>query len=195
VRTKPLFSYDSIDLNLGVLYENGEGVGLDLGEAARWYRQVAAGGEVLAQLTLGLMYREGRGVPRDDRKAARWFCALADRGFAIGQINLAFMYLDGLGVERNDAAAAALLMKAAARGHPVAQNNLALTGRGVPADAKLAAKWHAKAARQGLADAQHRLGLLYERGQGVERDDAEAARWYRLNGGGIHHMVRHPWGL
>ena len=56
-------------MNLGVLYENGEGVEADLGEAARWYRQAAADGVVLAQLTLGLMYREGRGVPRDDGRS------------------------------------------------------------------------------------------------------------------------------
>jgi TPR repeat protein len=52
-------------------------------------------------------------------------------------------------------------------------------GRGVPRDLELAASWHEKAARQGLANAQYQLGLLYERGEGVAPDDAQAARWYR----------------
>ncbi len=34
-------------------------------------------------------------------------------------------------------------------------------------------------AEQGLAGAQHNLGLMYRNGQGVPQDDAEAARWYR----------------
>jgi uncharacterized protein len=50
----------------------------------------------------------------------------------------------------------------------------------VPRDLELAAKWHEKAASQGLANAQYRLGLLYERGEGVAQDDGQAARWYRL---------------
>lgn len=34
-------------------------------------------------------------------------------------------------------------------------------------------------AKQGDADAQYNLGLVYSRGNGVPRDDAEAAKWYR----------------
>lgn len=36
------------------------------------------------------------------------------------------------------------------------------------------------AARQGVAGAQCRLGMMYAEGRGVARDDAEAARWFRL---------------
>ena len=36
-----------------------------------------------------------------------------------------------------------------------------------------------KAAKQGVAKAQHSLGLMYERGEGVPQDDAEAVKWYR----------------
>ncbi len=35
-------------------------------------------------------------------------------------------------------------------------------------------------AEQGHAFAQFRLGMMYRKGQGVLRDDAEAAKWYRL---------------
>ena len=30
------------------------------------------------------------------------------------------------------------------------------------------------------AEAQHNLGVMYHNGQGVPKDYAEAARWYRL---------------
>ena len=36
-----------------------------------------------------------------------------------------------------------------------------------------------KAAEQGLVQAQYNLGDMYEQGQGVRQDYAEAFRWYR----------------
>jgi TPR repeat protein len=39
-------------------------------------------------------------------------------------------------------------------------------------------RWYRKAADQGNAEAQYNLGVMYANGQGVPRDDAEAARWY-----------------
>ena len=36
-------------------------------------------------------------------------------------------------------------------------------------------------AKQGIAEAQYNLGLMYSRGEGVPRDDKEAMRWYRLS--------------
>ena len=35
-------------------------------------------------------------------------------------------------------------------------------------------------AKQGYADAQFNLGIMYEKGQGVPRDDKTAVKWYRL---------------
>ena len=53
-------------------------------------------------------------------------------------------------------------------------------GRGVPQDAKEAAKWYRLAAEQGNVDAQQDLGFMYEFGSGVETNAEEAAYWYRL---------------
>ena len=36
------------------------------------------------------------------------------------------------------------------------------------------------AAAQGNANAQHNLGVMYEKGQGVKQDYAESVRWYKL---------------
>ena len=35
-------------------------------------------------------------------------------------------------------------------------------------------------AERGNAQAQFNLGMMYENGQGVRQDDAEAVKWYRL---------------
>ena len=41
-------------------------------------------------------------------------------------------------------------------------------------------RWYRLAADQGVAAAQFNLGVSYADGEGVLKDDAEAARWYRL---------------
>ncbi|WP_244106413.1 tetratricopeptide repeat protein [Burkholderia anthina] len=40
--------------------------------------------------------------------------------------------------------------------------------------------WYRRVAEQGNANAQNNLGLMYENGQGVRKDDAEAVSGYRL---------------
>jgi hypothetical protein len=61
-------------------------------------------------------------------------------------------------------------------------------GEGVKADPPVAARWYAKAARQGHLDAQYRLGLMYEAGQGIAPDYSRAARLFRQAGG----LGNHP---
>ncbi len=40
--------------------------------------------------------------------------------------------------------------------------------------------WFRKAAEHGLAGAQYNLGVMYDRGQGVPQDYAQAHMWYNL---------------
>ena len=46
-------------------------------------------------------------------------------------------------------------------------------------DLILAMEWFRKAAEQGEARAQMKLGLMYQTGGGVAQDDKEAVKWYR----------------
>jgi TPR repeat protein len=41
-------------------------------------------------------------------------------------------------------------------------------------------EWFRRAADQGLPGAQMTLGMMYENGQGVEKNEVEARRWYKL---------------
>ncbi|WP_271170033.1 hypothetical protein [Hansschlegelia plantiphila] len=80
-----------------------------------------------------------------------------------------------------DAIGGSTLRFRAISGDPAAQLEVAdrlLAGRNVPANPAAAAVWLEKAAAQGLAPAQHRLGSLYEKGSGVSRDILTARRWY-----------------
>jgi TPR repeat protein len=43
--------------------------------------------------------------------------------------------------------------------------------------ARLAAQWYFEAARQGHAEAQYSLGILFLTGSGVTQDRAEAGKW------------------
>jgi TPR repeat protein len=55
-----------------------------------------------------------------------------------------------------------------------------LYGEGADIDETKAAECFRKAADQGLPGAQMALGMMYENGQGVEKDEVEARRWYKL---------------
>ena len=59
--------------NLGVMYNQGEGVPEDKAEAARWYRLAAEQGHTGAQYNLGVMYAIGEGIPEEDAEAVRWY--------------------------------------------------------------------------------------------------------------------------
>jgi TPR repeat protein len=71
--------------NLGLMYDNGEGVPQDYAEVVRWYRLAAEQGLASAQFNLGLMYDTGYGVPEDDAEAMRWHRLAADQGQAQAQ--------------------------------------------------------------------------------------------------------------
>ncbi len=71
----------SAQFNLGVMYENGQGVPRDYAEAVKWYRLAAEQGDVIALLNLGAMYGNGYGVQQDYVQAYIWF------NFAAAQSN------------------------------------------------------------------------------------------------------------
>ena len=48
----------------------------------------------------------------------------------------------------------------------------------------MAISWYTKAAQQGQLDAQYRLGLLYQNGNGTEKDLETAAKWLLMSAEG-----------
>jgi len=59
-------------LDLGAMYQNGQGVPQDYATAVRWFRKAADQGDAIAQNNLGLMYYNGQGVPQDYVQAHMW---------------------------------------------------------------------------------------------------------------------------
>jgi hypothetical protein len=153
-------------INLGWLYQNGEGVPKDLGRAAELYQKAANQGEPIAQNNLGELYRLGEGVPKDlakaaelYQKAAEGFQKEADQGNAQAQLLLGVFYENGWGVPNDLGKARELYQKAANKGHELAITQLK--------------------ALQGNALAQFNLGLHYQKGDELPKDIAKARELYQ----------------
>jgi TPR repeat protein len=133
-----------------------------------------------AMTLLGELYNQGLGVGQDPAKAAEWYRLAAQRGDAHALASLGLMAMDGRGMQKNPIQGLTWLEQAAAKGEATASHNLALLklSTGAQSDLLQAVELLRKAADGEVGDAQHALGVLYLRGRGVNRDPAEAARWF-----------------
>jgi len=113
----------SAQYNLGVMYDNGDGVAqFDNKEAVKWYRKAAEQGNASAQFSLGFMYAYGQGVVQDYKEALKWYRKAAKQGNASAQFNLGGMYVSGDGVAQDFKEAVKWYRKAAEQGHDAAAN-------------------------------------------------------------------------
>src|SRR5262245_60636211 len=138
--------------NLGVLFEQGQGVAQDYAKAREFYQKAAELGDASALANIGLLYRDGLGVTQDYVKALGWFEKAAAKGNAAGMVNLGLLYQVGLGVPQDDTKAREWFEKAAAKGDAAGMVNLGLlyqVGRGVPQDYTKALERFEKAAAKG----------------------------------------------
>jgi len=112
------------ELELGRLYEFGDGVERDLGLAAEWYRSSASAGIHGAQAHLGLLYATGRGVEQDPKLAAKWYRKAAKGGDAMGQAAFGLATFRGDGVSKDVVKGYVWTKLAATQGNSQAQSNL-----------------------------------------------------------------------
>ncbi len=174
--------YSAAQNNLGVMYENGEGVREDVAEAAKWFRLAAEHGHAGAQNSLGLLYQNGNGVAKDPAEALKLYRQAAALNNADAINNIGVMYDNGEGVAEDDEEAFKWYLKAAEMGNAPASTSVGYmleNGEGVAENIAEAVKWYRKAAELGFAQGETNLGLMYEKGRGVAKDPEEAAKWYR----------------
>ncbi|MDI6798231.1 MAG: tetratricopeptide repeat protein [Desulfatibacillaceae bacterium] len=74
--------------NLGMMYENGQGLPKNLAEACRWYKRAADKGDVEASYRLGVHMANGRGIPQDKAGAFVLLTKAADQGMVAAQKTL-----------------------------------------------------------------------------------------------------------
>jgi TPR repeat protein len=65
---------------IGVMHEKGEGVTVDLTDAANWFRKAADKGNASAQYRLGRLYERGLGVEQNRDEAISWYKKSARNG-------------------------------------------------------------------------------------------------------------------
>lgn len=168
----------------GIMYHNGEGVKEDTKEAFRLTLSAAQEGDSQAQNNLGAMYYAGTGTSRDPKQAAYWWKKAAQKGDEKAKRNLASVQrvrgAKASGGKRHHILAKARHGKSQAVQTAKVEEFKPVSDHGREPEGKdEALRWCRTAAEQGNAEAQSRLGLLYEQGKGDKRDSAEAAHWYR----------------
>lgn len=193
--------------NVAEMYLSGEGTEKDPKEAAVWYARAATAGLSLAQVKLADMYDQGIGVERDPARSRALLERAARNGYGPARTRLEAM---GVSVASTEPAApptnanpdepwphsgrrpAAQREGRMSPGTPMridaasamTAGDLTLMNSGFQSyaagnKAAAFAAWRDVAAR-GNAEAQLRVGLLYETGEGVGQDMIEAYRWLKL---------------
>ncbi|MCD8075684.1 MAG: toll/interleukin-1 receptor domain-containing protein [Lachnospiraceae bacterium] len=182
---------------LGYQYEKGCGVASDLPSAAECYRTGANRNDTDSMYRMGILLEFGRGVQKDTKTAEAFYARAAAgwqtsalKGDLHAQEMLAYLYEYGKGVQEDHVRAEEWRAKAfvqkknlAEQGNLWAQYEVARTYESgkpyAPKNMTEAIKWCMKAAEQGDAYNQSRLGYLYKQGQGILKDQAMSDSWYK----------------
>ena len=85
-------------IQVGCMYEIGEGVEQNEEQAVYWFTEAAKQGNTEGQLILAEMYTEGDLVEENQEQAVYWYMQAAKQGDAEAQYFLAGRYADGIGV-------------------------------------------------------------------------------------------------
>lgn len=161
-------------------YANGQGVEQDLRQALSWYLKASNQGYSRAIFRLGQFLAEPH-----EAFAEECYRQAAEKGLPEAQVAVA----EKIAVQQGEAVseaeadkALALFLKAAEGGSANAQyivGTYCESGR-IDGNADLAAAvaWYRKAARQGFAAAQTRLGMMYAHGEGLAKDNRQAHAWF-----------------
>ena len=177
---------------LGRIYLNGDHTSQNYIEARLLLTQSAHQGVSEAQYLLGEIYEKGLGTLKNYPEAVKWFEMAAERGHrkAIDKIKTQkeenpLRVLDAqhrLDVANEEAVVAERHTLDAKQRHINAQYNLGVLYL-MPSELQnfqSAFNWFEKAGNQGLPEAQINLGLMCSKGQGMEKDNIEALKWFSL---------------
>lgn len=142
-------------LALGVMYENGQGMQKDTGQAMYWFRQAAAQNNGSAQYLLALMLEQQSGkTAANMQQAWQWYEKAAINGHASAQFRMGQLEMEGIKAKSADPLKAIYWFGlAAAQGDPQAQLQLGIMimqGRAGTTDRVLGYMWIDIA--QGLGD-------------------------------------------
>lgn len=146
----------------------------DQDEALVYFMRAAERGHVDSQFYVGQYYEH----KYDYKEAAKWYKKCAENGDVRAQNSLAIFYEKGRGVDKNLNEAIKWYKKAVEQEHVGSMNNLGCLYYGEK-NYEEARIYLTMAAEHGVAQAQNNLGVIYDHGLGVARDEAKAEMWIR----------------
>lgn len=162
---------------LGVMFGNGDGVGLDYEQARFWFEKAAAQGHENALITLAWMYANGAGLDVDEERARKLYLEAARCGSAKAQYVVATMYrFAQYGLKKDMAAAVQWYLKAADQGMATAQfalGKMLMEGKGVMQDDAAALQWLSLAHVNGSKRAEDYVKHLIKR---MDPEQVQAVR-------------------
>jgi uncharacterized protein len=185
--------------NVGLMFRSGRGAEENKLEAIKWYRKAAKQGNPNAMFNLGTVYYNGDGVNVDDIAAYAWFLLAQKVGSMAAtdaakrmkeeagrQENSAFerigdMYQKGDDLPQNTSEAINWYRKAAENGEARMQIklvNLLFQNQSMTPTYVEIHQLCEKAASSHFAPGVYCMGLLYDKGLGVEQDFTKAAKWF-----------------
>ncbi len=181
----------SCQFNLGLLYIKGEGVTQNKTTGADLVRKAAEQEMPEAQSNLAVYYRDGIGVPKDIKQAVIWWEKAAKQGNVSSQVNLGVCYANGFGVTSDITKAKYWWDKAAKQGDDIAKKNLESLNKEIEQDHRTPAtklesniipqndyQKNIEAAKSGAPIAQLKIGICYQTGNGIEKNEKKAVEWY-----------------
>jgi TPR repeat protein len=183
---------------LGICYEEGNGVEPDSALALQWYTQSALSmngtdrientGENQAaesQFRLGLYHEFGtNGAEKDIHTSLNWYRQAAGNGHSIAQYKIGICYEKGFAnIEKNEQLAINYYRQSSEQGYAPAQHQLGLclfNGIGIGKNIKEAVRWYQLSAEQGYPPAINSLGYCYFHGFSVNKNLKLAIKLYKL---------------
>ena len=82
-----------------MMHTKGEGVPLDLKQAAFWYERAALGGNIRAMHNLATLLASGQNGKPDYAAALRWYGEAAESGLRDSQYNVGILLAGGIGAK------------------------------------------------------------------------------------------------
>jgi TPR repeat protein len=168
---------------LGVMYEKGQGVKTNYAHAIQWYQKAADFGDPRAMNNLASMYEDGHGLTRDYAKAINWYGKAASLGY-----ERAMSSLERLEEQQRPKEQSKESRKRTSTDFPDGSSDAFVDPREREfvkgdeyyrlGDYKSALLSFQKSATCGNAKAMTYLGVMYDKGQGVEQSSINAVSWY-----------------
>ena len=143
-------------VQLGLLYANGEEFEQSFSDAQLWWEKAAEQGAADAQFFLGKLYAMGAGVEKDQLEAKKWWELSAAQNNVPSMFSLAMLYVNGEVVTGSYVEAGKYFEKAARLGNVQSQFNFGVLyakGLGYPQSNENGYAWIKLAADKGHPNA------------------------------------------